>query len=272
MRLAWLFTALWVACLPSLALAAGTYSFAVVPQFERRKVFAIWKPVLDEVQRRSGVPLELVTTLSVNEFGLAMAQGQYDFVYTNPYYIVKFEASQGYVPLVRDSKPIRGVVVVARNSPLQRPEDLQGKTLVVPTLNALGASLMVQADLANLFQVTVQARDGKSHTSAYYQVLNGLADAAGGVQKTLQEQEPAVRDGLRIIYTTRDLPSHPVAAHPRVPRTTQEAVRKAWLDMAADPAAQAMLARIPMERPVATGRQDYQPVTRLGLERYWIEQ
>jgi len=267
----WLLACLWVAFLP-LAQAESIYSFAVVPQYERRKVFAIWKPIVDELQQRTGVKLELVTTMTVNEFGAAMKEGQYDFVFTNPYYIAKFYPIQGYIPLVRDSEPIQGVVVVPINSPLRGPEDLQGKTLVVPTLNAFGASLMVQADLADLYHVTVHPKDGKTHTSAYYQALNGLADAAGGVQKTLEAQEPAVRDSLRVIYTTRDLPSHPLAAHPRVPKEVRDKIQRAWLDMSRDPATRPLLAKIPMQQAVATDINDYLPVLKLGLDRYWVDQ
>lgn len=272
-RAFWLLTCLWVALLPGLAFAADpTYSFAVVPQFERRKVFAIWKPIVDELQRRSGVHLDLVTTMSVREYGAAMQAGQYDFVYTNPYYIVKFRHLQPYAPLVRDSTPIRGIIVVPVNSPIQKPEDLQGKTLAVPTFNAFGASLMTQADLADLYHVTVRPIDGKTHTSAYYHALNGLTDAAGGVQKTLQEQDPAVRDSLRVVYTTRDLPSHPVAAHTRVPAKVQGAIRTAWLAMAADPAIAPLLAKVPMQHSIATSIDDYLPVEKLGLDRYWVDQ
>lgn len=270
-RVFWLVACLWVALLPALAQAAETYSFAVVPQYERRKVFAIWKPIVDELQTRSGVKLDLVTAMSVTEFDVAMKQGQYDFVFTNPYYIVKFHPVPGYIPLVRDSEPLQGVVVVARDSPLRRPEDLQGKTLAVPSFNALGASLMVQADLADLYRVSVRIKDGKSHASSYYQVLNGLADAAGGVQKTLHEQEPAVRDSLRVIYTSRNLPSHPVAAHPRVPEAVRETIRRIWLEMSQDPAVRPLLAKIPMQQAVAAGMRDYQPVAKLGLDRFWVE-
>ncbi|MDA8084180.1 MAG: hypothetical protein M0024_11035 [Nitrospiraceae bacterium] len=45
---------------PGRALAAEPYDFAVVPQFEQRKLFAIWKPVVDELQKRTGIPLRLV--------------------------------------------------------------------------------------------------------------------------------------------------------------------------------------------------------------------
>ncbi len=260
-----------VALVPA-ALAAQEYTFAVVPQFERRKVFAIWQPIIAELEKRSGVGLKLTTTLTVVEYGQHMRKGAYDFVYTNPYYVLKFYPTQGYLPLVRDAKNLRGVVVVRKDSSIRNPDDLQGKTIAVPSLNAFGASLMVQADLANQFQVKVTVKDAKTHTSAYFQAINGLVDAAGGVQKTLQEQESAVQEALRVVYTTGELTSHPVAAHPRVPKAVQEKIRQAFLAMAEDPAMKPLLAKIPMQQVVPTSMADYLPAAKLGLDRYWVEE
>lgn len=266
--------AAWLAALAIVpaAYAAEEYSFAVVPQFERRKVFAIWQPIVDELQKRSGVKLNLTTTMTVLEYGQQMRKGAYDFVYTNPYFIFKFNSIQGYQPLVRDARNLRGVVVVRKDSPIQRPGDLQGKTIAVPALNAFGASLMVQSDLANLYHVKVTVKDAKSHTSAYFQTVNGLVDAAGGVQKTLQEQEPAVREMLRVVYSTGELPSHPVAAHPRVPKPVQEKIRQSFMAMADDPAMKPLLDKIPMQKAVVAGIDDYLPAGKLGLDRYWVDE
>lgn len=274
LRVFYLALAAWFAALAVVpaAYSAGEYSFAVVPQFERRKVFAIWQPIVDELQKRSGVKLKLTTTLTVIEYSQSMRKGAYDFVYVNPYFVLKYYPIQGYQPLVRDAKNLRGVVVVRKDSPIQRPEDLQGKTIAVPTLNAFGASLMVQADLANLYHVKVTVKDAKTHTSAYFQTINGLVDAAGGVQKTLQEQEPAVREALRVVYTTGELPSHPVAAHPRVPKRVREKVRQAFLAMAEDPEMRPLLDKIPMQKAVAASIDDYLPAAKLGLDRYWVEE
>jgi len=266
--------ALWFSALAVIppAYASDGYSFAVVPQFERRKVFAIWQPIVDELQKRSGVKLKLTTTLSVVEYGQQMRKGHYDFIYTNPYYVLKFYPVQGYVPLVRDAKNLRGIVVVRKDSPIRKPEDLQGKIIAVPTRNAFGASLMVQADLENLYRVSVTVKDAKTHTSAYFQTINGLADAAGGVQRTLQEQDPAVREALRVVYTTGELPSHPVAAHPRVPKAIQEKIRQAFLSMSDDPAMKPLLEKVPMQHLVTTSIDDYLPAAKLGLDRYWVEE
>ena len=38
--------------------------------------------------------------------------------------------------------------------------------------------------------------------------LNGLTDAAGGVEKTLAEQDKPIRNALKVVYTTLDMSSH----------------------------------------------------------------
>ncbi|MBS0357079.1 MAG: phosphate/phosphite/phosphonate ABC transporter substrate-binding protein [Proteobacteria bacterium] len=255
---------------PQLAVAGTTYTFGVVPQFEQRKLFAIWKPLIDELARRTGLDLKLVVTLSVPEFEAAVEAGSFDFVYANPYHILKVRDSQGYIPLVRDEEALRGIIVVRQDSPLKSVRELDGKILAVPSPNAVGASLLVRAELERLHGVRVQMLNVKTHSSVYLHVLNGLTEAGGGVQKTLAEQAPAIQSQLRVLYTTRDMPSHPVAAHPRVPPTVRDAVRQALLAIGASPTGKALLDDIPMPRPVTTSLDDYLPMRQWGLEKYWI--
>lgn len=253
------------------ARAEASHTFAVVPQYEQRKLFAIWKPIVDDVARRSGVPLKLVTTLTVAEFERELSRGTFDFNYANPYHILRESKRQGYQPIVRDGTPLQGILVVARDGPLRSPADLDGRTLAVPSPNAIGASLLLRSDLEQLYKVRMEMLDVKTHSSVYLHVAKGLADAGGGVQKTFAEQDEAVRDALRVIYTTRPMPSHPVSAHPRVARPVREAVRQALLDLAATPAGQALFAEVPMSRPVAASIDDYAVMQDWRLERYWTE-
>lgn len=251
--------------------AAESYTFAVVPQFEQRKLFRIWKPLVDELEKRSGLELKLVATLSVPEFEHELLNGSFDFVYANPYHILRESTHQGYIPLVRDAEPLRGILVVRKDSPLRSLADLHGKTLAMPSPNALGASLLLRADLERLHHVKMAPLYVKTHSSVYLHVTNNLADAGGGVEKTLEEQDQAVRDALRILYTSRELPSHPVAAHPRVPKEARDKLRRALMDLAATPAGLALLAEVPMKRPVAAEIGDYTPMRSWGLDAYWVE-
>lgn len=255
---------------PVSASPEGEFTFGVVPQFEQRKLFAIWKPLIDELRRRSGVDIRLLVTLSIPEFEAALEKGTFDLVYANPYHILRVSETQGYIPLLRDQEPLRGILVVRRDSPLKEVRELAGKTLAVPSPNALGASLLLQADLARLYGVHMPIVNVRTHSSVYLNVLNGLTDAGGGVEKTLAEQDPAIQGGLRILYTTRDMPSHPLAAHPRVKPEIRERVKKALLDLAATPAGAALLGEVPMGSPVPTSLDDYLVMRKWGLESYWV--
>ncbi len=252
--------------------AETRYSFAVVPQYGARTLFTIWKPIVDDVARRTGIALDLVATLDVPHFEKELAAGHFDFVYANPYQVMREAGHQGYRPLVRDAVPLRGIVVVPKDSPVTKPADLNGLTLAVPSPNAVGASLLIRSDLERLYGARVTLLNAKTHSSVYLHVVNGLADAGGGVEKTFAEQAPSVRDALRVVYVTRDLPSHPIAAHPRVPKAVQDAVRQALLDLAASGKGPRLLAAVPMTKMVPAVIADYRAFDELGLERYWVDE
>lgn len=255
----------------SVAHAAEVYTFAVVPQYQQRQLFSIWKPIVDELAKRSGLELKLVATLTVPDFERELAKGAFDFVYANPYHILREVPRQGYIPLVRDKAPLRGILVVRKDSPIKSPSELEGKDLAIPSFNALGASLLIRADLEQLFKIKMKPINVKTHSSVYLQVANGLVAAGGGVQKTLNEQDKAVQDLLRVLYTTRDMPSHPVAAHPRVSATIRDKMQRAFLDLSATQSGQAMLRKVPMTDVVPASIQDYLPMREWGLETYWVD-
>lgn len=250
------------------AKASEQYVFSVVPQFERRMLFAIWQPIIDELEKRTGLSFQLTTSLSVSDYESDVIKGQYDFVYINPYLMPNIEQTPGYLPLVRDKNPLFGILVVRKDSPYNRVEDLQGKALAVPSMSALGASLLLRAELERQFRVKMRPVIAKTHSSVFLHVLNGFADAGGSVQKALSEQEARVRDSLRVLHRTREVPSHPVAVHKRVPLAVREKVRQAFIEMSASEEGRRLLARVPMQEAVAASAEDYHVLRALKLETY----
>jgi phosphonate transport system substrate-binding protein len=249
---------------------AGTYSIGVAPQFESRRMFAIWQPIIGELEKRTGHQFKLVVPLTVTDFERELEKGSYDFVYANPYHIVRLSQKQAYLPLVRDKLPLRGILVVRKDSPVRNLKELDGKSLAVPSPNAIGASLLIRADLEHFHGIRMKMVNVKTHSSVFLNVLNGLTEAGGGVEKTLGEQDQPVQDALRVIYTTREMPSHPVAAHSRVDQAAREQVRRALLELAATPAGKALLDEVPMKQPVTTSIEDYLVMRKWGLEAYWV--
>ncbi len=250
------------------AFASERYVFGVVPQFEQRKLFAVWQPIIKELEKRTGLAFELVTTLNIRDFEKEFVRGAFDFVYINPYDVLMTITTQGYIPLVRDKAPLHGILIVRKDGPIRKVAELNGKVVAFPSPNSIG-SLIIRADLKRLYHVSVEPLYVKTHSSVYLHVANGLADAGGGLEKTLHEQGEAIRNSLRIIYTTRDLPSHPVAAHPRVPEEQREKVRKALLDLGDSPEGREMLSRVPIKQIVAASIKDYAMMRQWGLENYF---
>ena len=251
---------------------AEKYTVGVVPQFEARRIAEIWQPLLDEVRRQSGIELELMTPANIPAFEVELKKGAYDFVYMNPYHAIVANKSQGYMPLLRDTgRNLYGIMVVRKDSPLQSVNELDGKTVAFPSPNALGAALIPRAEFANKYNIKVNEIYVKSHSSVYLNVLLGKADAGGGVQKTLAQQPAEIRDELRVLYQTDEVPSHPIASHPRVSKDIQESVVAALLEIGASEPGALMLKNIPMKKIGRTEIIDYNSLNNLGLEQFYIE-
>lgn len=254
--------------LGSPANAEESYTFAVVPQYDQRKLFAIWQPLVDELSRRTGYKLKLVASLTVPEFENELAKGRFDFAYINPYLVVKKDQRQGYIPILRDKQALRGILLVRKDSPIKTPAELDGAKLAVPALDALGANLLLRAELDQTFNARLTPVDVKSHTSVYLQVATGQIPAGGGVEKTFLAQDKAVQDALRILHTTRDMPSHPLVAHPQLPATVRQKLQQSLLELATTDDGKKLLQNTPIPEPVVTSTQDYMPLKKLGLEAY----
>lgn len=251
------------------ALAEAVYSFAPLPQFEHRKEFATWKPIVDELHLRTGVDFDLIIPFSIPELEREFSKGTYDFAYVNPIHFTRGLRRHAYVPLVSDAAPSRGIVVVSKDSQVQKPEELNGKSLAISSANAFTSSLTIQSDLLYKFNVKMSVVAVNSHSSVYIHVANKLADAGGGAESTLREQPQAILDSLRILHTTADFPSHPVVAHPRVPTEIREKVRAAFVEMAQTPAGAAMLGRIPMSGVRSITVEDYREIAK--FDAFWVE-
>ncbi len=257
--------------IPAVSLAETVYKFGVVPQFEPRKLSAVWSPILTELEKRTGFKFLMVGSPRIPEFEAEFQAGRYDFAYMNPYHAVVAHGTQKYEPIVRDgAEQLFGILVASKEGTINEVRDLNGKTVAFPAPNAFGASLMTRAELDRQ-KVKFQPLWAQTHTSAYLNVALGKADAAGGIMATLKQQPQAVQDKLRIIFETRRAEPHPVMAHPRVPTADSEAVRKAFLDMAATPEGAALLAQVPMRQAVSASFDDYKAIRQMGLEKYYVK-
>lgn len=251
--------------------AQKVYAFGVVPQFEAGRLAATWMPILAELKRRTGLEFRMQGSPRIPDFEVKFQAGEFDFAYMNPYHAIVAESRAGYIPLVRDhGRSLFGILLVKKQSVYQTVEDLAGQTIAFPAPNALGASLLMRADLSTRIGIKFTPLYAQTHTSSYMNVLLGRTAAAGGVMGTLKRQKKVVKDGLRTIYTTRKMPPHPVVAHPRVGAQIRAQVRQAFIAMQANPQSAALLARVPIKRIGKASAEDYSPLRLWGLEKFYV--
>jgi phosphonate transport system substrate-binding protein len=269
-----------LAALLIVALAAGlagaqtaperpSYSVYIVPQFQAGEIQRVWAPILAKVGQETGLQLTLKLVKDIPAFEAELAAGRPDFAYMNPYHQLQAHKGQGYRPLLRDSKLLQGLLLVRKDDAIQSVQDLAGKALAFPAPNALGASLLVRAQLAEAESVQIKPVYAKTHSDAYRLTLFGKTAASGGLRATLDKEPAAVRAGLRVLMETQAAAPHPFSAHPRVPVAQAQAVAAAMLKLASDPALRPYFNDIPMAQPMAADfERDYRPLAKLRLEKY----
>jgi phosphonate transport system substrate-binding protein len=267
-----------LAAMPRLAQAAErdlsarrVFSLAVVPQFTAVEVNRDWMPLLDRLQRDSGLALQLKMTPSIPRFEAEVLAGLHDFAFMNPYHAVLAARAQGYVPLVRDTKLLTGILVVRKDSPIQTLQALEGASVAFPAPNSFGASLWMRALLAEREKVRITPVYAQTHSNVFRQVMRGSVAAGGAVNKTLQQEHDEVRNDLRVLFETPGAAPHPLCAHPRLPGPVAQALADALLKVGSDPAGQALLQAVQLANPVrADYARDYRPLEGYKLDKYVV--
>ncbi len=263
-----LFACLLFQCLMA---SAAEYRVGVVPQFEAQRLNKVWLPILDELGKRTGDSFVLVTSKSIPEFEKAFQRGDFDIAYMNPWHAVVAYETQQYLPIIKDGdRKLKGILVVHKDSGITDVKQLDGAEIAFPAPNALGASLLMRADLKQVHGIDIIPKYVETHSSVYLNVALQSTKAGGGVKRTLKEQVPALQNKLTVLYETRAVNPHPIVVHPRLPAGATLRISTALLAMNSAKDSQELLAEIPMRHAVVSNIDDYLPLTDWGLHDFYL--
>lgn len=249
-----------------------TYTIGVVPQFEIRHIRRIWNPIIKEIEKNTGYKIKLIGSPTIPDFENEFNAGKFDFAYMNPYHLLLAQDSQGYIPLVRDhDKKLYGILVVRQDSGINSIKDLHGKKIGFPAPNALGASLLIRANLVNDYNIKFKPIYVKTHSSVYLNVVVNQTAAGGGVQKTLNQQRINIKGALKVLHRTPEVAPHPLAAHPRVPVEVRDKIKNTFLLLGKNEIGRALLAKIPIKKVGEANVADYSPLKKFNLEKFHVK-
>lgn len=212
--------------------SSGTLDFGVFPQLSTRVMAETYQPLADYLGASTGEPVSLVTAKDFYTFHARTLAGEYELVLTAPHLAWLAWKEGGYRPLLIYKEPAKGFVVVRKDSSIRQLSDLRGKTIAIPDPNAVVnirlAKILAKNGLNLGRELTV--KEAGSHTNAATYVSEKQADAAViGVFPFLR-LPGVIKDNLRIIVSTPDLPSQVFLVPLRTPvdreRTFRQAIEK----------------------------------------------
>ncbi|MDD5059183.1 MAG: phosphate/phosphite/phosphonate ABC transporter substrate-binding protein [Sideroxydans sp.] len=192
------------------------YVVGIHPLHNPKRLLEVYGPVIDYLN--SNLPqthFRLEASRNYEEFDKKLYSGHFDFAMPNPYQTVR-SLNSGYRVFGKmgDDDMFRGIILVRKDSGIQKVADLKGKKVSYPALTALAATMMpqyylhthgldVNRDIENLYV--------GSQESSIMNVLRGHV-AAGATWpvpwKTFQEEHPELAAQLEVKWQTGTLPNN----------------------------------------------------------------
>lgn len=232
--------------LPALTLAGQKpLIFGVFPNLSPKMLIETHRPLADFLQDRLHRHVEIYSAPDFKTFIANTAHGEYDLLLTAPHLAWLARQDAGFRPLLKYAQPVRGVLVVRTDSPIQSPVQLHGKRIATADpLAVVTMAMLAQLRVQGLDPgSTVQITSAQTHNNAAMRVFNGAADAAILGAQAYRHLPAEVRAGLRVIDETSPLSSQMFLTHPRVREQEALAIRRALLDWAAAPEGKAFMER-----------------------------
>ena len=247
---------------------AKKYTLAVVPQLPPVETHERWGPFIDKLFREYGVNFQLKAYKTFQEFEADIINGIPDFAFMNPYQVVIAKNAHGYIPLVRDKKHIKGIIVVHKDSPIQSVEELNNKEMALVSPKTICSILLNHELSTDKGKINFIAKYVGTANNVYRNVILWKTPAGGTLDMPLDREPAEIGAQLRIIYKTSSIAPHSLAVHPRVPKNIYQAVINAVLKLSQDKTNHGMLDRIQMLEPVkASYQNDYMPIEKLSSDK-----
>jgi phosphonate transport system substrate-binding protein len=103
-------------------------------------------------------------------------------------------------------------------------------------------------------------------------VMLGKADAGATLDVDINKEAEELGSQLRVILTTPKRPSHPLSAHPRIPKKIQNAVAKAVLKLGSETTNSDLMRSVRMPDPVlAEYARDYKDLEEIDIKKLTTE-
>lgn len=214
----------------------ATYNMTVSPDFSPDHI-AGWYIFNTWLQKELGVSIHLELYSNFEAQRTAIARGQVDLIYANPFDAATLVREQGFTAIAAPvGKQDEAVIAAAESSAIHCVEDLKPSARVVmtsdPDVNMIGMIMLEPADLSN---GNIQKIEVPSYTVVAKHLLHGKAEVGFFLKEAYDDLSHVIKKELRAlvashIYVVR----HVLLAGPRMAAHSEQ-LRTALLGMAQNP-------------------------------------
>lgn len=241
------------------------YTFGVVPQQSASTMAKAWIPLLSHIEKESGISLRFKTDSSIPAFEEKLAKGEYDLAYMNPFHYVVYHKQSQYEAIAKaKDKLIKGIIVVPKNSTIEKLDDLHGKTMAFPAPAAFAASILPRAFLQGK-HIDITPEYVNSHDSVYANVALGRYPAGGGVLRTFENTPEKYRSELKVLWTTSGYTPHAFAGLSTINTMDLEKIRQAMIDIDKSEEGKKLLKALKLRGIEAAQNKDWNDIRELNI-------
>jgi len=241
---------------------SNSFSLGVIPQQAAKKIHDTWTPFTTYIKQQTNYPFYIYGSPDIPTFENRLFTGKFDLAYVNPRLFLEAAKHVGYLPLAKEGdKQLKGIIVVAKDSPYKTIKDLMNARFVSPK-NAFAASALTRLNLQSQGML-VSNRFVKTHTQGYALVVKGAVDAAGGVSRTFESLAPEIKSKLRVLWESDGVNPHALIIHPRVNAKVKERILDAILDFKTQPEGRLFYEGLKMNPFIPAESSDWDDVRKL---------
>lgn len=214
------------------AISEIEYVFGVHPLHNPQRLFEVFGPMMEYLSNNiEGVSFRLEASRNYPAFDQKLYAQKFDFALPNPFQTIN-AVDKGYQVFgkIGLDRNFRGIILVRKDSRIEKVSDLKGEAVSYPAPTALAATMMPQYYLQSHGIDVMTELDNRyvgSQESAMMNVYLGLTKAAGTWPPPWNEfrkQRPEVAAELRVIWDTEPLVALGLVVLPRVPEAIVEQV------------------------------------------------
>ncbi len=236
--------------------ASKEYLFAIHPLNNPTRLFEVYGPLIDYLNRNiQGATFRLEASRNYEAFEEKLYARKFDFALPNPYQTLK-SLGHGYHVIAKmgDDQKFTGIILVRRDSGIEKVADLKGQKVSYPAKTALAAPMMpqyflqthgldVNRDIENLYV-------GSQESSIMNVYLGNVAAGATWPLpwEAFQKEHPDKARELEVKWETGSLVNNGVVARDDVPAPLAKRVAQLLNSLHETEEGKTILARIPLSR------------------------